>query len=243
MISDVSTILSDTSNTNIAKLKRGFVVKPFNSSEIYDLSRLNYKQPKLTITGMKNVAILYETEPFIIQTPRMLSFGINKWTSPEGNSSNSITFSFLNIEKDSKLQKFHKFLEELDYWALTEIQKKSWEWLSIKSISLEEIQANYYKVLRSSANNHPDYIKIKLRNSTSGYSTTFFNKEKEQIEYSNIDEVFTKGSFVRGLLQCVGLWFADGKFGLSWKLIQLLVESRSRIKPNFNECLIEESND
>jgi hypothetical protein len=209
------------------------ILKPFDNP--IDFSKITYKSPKMSQMGMKTVALSYNGSPLFIQTPRMLSFGINKSIYQEAFPSDSITFSFLNIENDQHLERFHKFLLNLDEWCLEETRKNSWEWLSVKSLEGEDLTENYYSLIKNSSNGYPDYFKIKLRNGVNGYTTSFFDINKEIIPSDIIETKFTKGSFVRGLLQCVGLWFREGKFGLTWKLIQLLVEPRI---VKMDECLI-----
>jgi hypothetical protein len=213
------------------------ILKPFDYP--FDFSKITYKSPKMSQMGMKTVAFLYNDLPLLIQTPRMLSFGINKSMFQEGFPSDSVTFSFLNIDNDVHLKRFHQFLKDLDKWCLEETRKKSWEWLSVKSIESKDLIENYYELVKSSSNEYPDYFKIKLRNGVNGYTNSFFDKNKEIISSDVIETKFTKGSFVRGLVQCVGLWFREGKFGLTWKLIQLVVEPRLVEKENKQEkCLI-----
>ena len=72
-------------------------------------------------------------------------------------------------------------------------------------------------------------MKLKLAETDSGFATSFFNMNKESIEASDVDGIFTKGTKVRALIQCIGFWIAAGKFGLSWKLKQMLLDPPTRI--------------
>ena len=42
--------------------------------------------------------------------------------------------------------------------------------------------------------------------------------------------MIAKGSHVAVVLQCGGLWFANGKFGVTWKLLQGVVKPRETMK-------------
>ena len=44
-------------------------------------------------------------------------------------------------------------------------------------------------------------------------------------------ELIPKGSEVKGLFRCNGIWFAGGKFGMTCKPIQLVVRPKARIMP------------
>ena len=43
------------------------------------------------------------------------------------------------------------------------------------------------------------------------------------------EDIFVKNTKIRGIIQCVGLWFAGGKYGCSWKIVQLKVTKQSAI--------------
>lgn len=193
----------------------------------FEVSRLISKPAKTNAMGSKNVPIGYmydkEYETMMVQTPRMLSFGINKFVYSE-ESYYSVTFSFIGIENDEKLKEFHDFLVKLDTWGKELALKNSWEWLGIKNISSETIDVNYHTNIKTSGKH--DYIKMKLRKGVSGFTTTFFNKDKEVIDNSDIELVFNKGSYVRALLECNGFWVSNGKLGISWKIKQMIVEPR-----------------
>jgi hypothetical protein len=49
------------------------------------------------------------------------------------------------------------------------------------------------------------------------------------IATDEVETFFNKGSRVRALIQCTGFWIAAGKFGLSWKLKQMIIEPSARI--------------
>jgi hypothetical protein len=72
-------------------------------------------------------------------------------------------------------------------------------------------------------------MKLKLMETETGYTTNFFNIEKQPIEASDVDNFFTKGTKVRGLIQCTGFWIAAGKFGLTWRLKQMVLDPPARI--------------
>ena len=46
---------------------------------------------------------------------------------------------------------------------------------------------------------------------------------KRQLIQDDLSNVLVKGSQVQALIQCVGIWFAGGKYGCSWKVVQMKV--------------------
>lgn len=213
----------------------------------FSVSNLTTAVPKVNQNGGKNISVNYKQESgntsLMFQTPRMLSFGINKWVDPKKPESDavcSVTFSFVGSDQNPKLQEFHDALQQLDEWAITTAQKNSWEWLARKNLSRETIETNYTRCIKvpldqttGEPNGKPHSLKIKLKSNEKGYMCTFFDKEKNVIESSNVDQVFNKGSHIRALIQCTGFWIAAGKFGLSWKIVQMVVEPRPGIGSSY----------
>jgi hypothetical protein len=72
-------------------------------------------------------------------------------------------------------------------------------------------------------------IKLDRARDSDDYTATFFNKDRTLITSADVESVFTMGSKVRALIQCTGFWVAAGKFGLSWRLKQMIVDPSSRI--------------
>ena len=48
-------------------------------------------------------------------------------------------------------------------------------------------------------------------------------------------ELISKASNISALIQCGGFWFANGKFGVTWKLVQCVVKPKPSLK---GKCLI-----
>lgn len=213
----------------------------------FSTSNLSTAAPKLNQNGGKNISVNYKQESgnssMMFQTPRMLSFGINKWVDPKNQAAEpvcSVTFSFVGMDQNPKLQEFHDSLQQLDEWVIDTAHKNSWEWLARKNLSRETIEANYTRCVKvpldkatGEPNDKPHNLKIKLKSNESGYMCTFFDKSKNVIPSSDVDEVFNKGSHVRALIQCTGIWVAAGKFGLSWKIVQMVVEPRPGIGSSY----------
>jgi hypothetical protein len=194
--------------------------------ESFDVTKLSVKPVKVNAMGSKSVDINYDGSPILIQVPRMLSFGVNKWTDTKDNSFYSTTLSFIGMERDEKIKQFYVFLSVLDGWGKQMALENSWEWLGCKTVSKETIEMNYSSSIKV-AENKPASAKFKLRKSTSGtYTTKFFTKEKNLIPDEEVDSVFNKGSYVRALIQCNGFWVSNGRIGVSWKVDQMVVEPR-----------------
>jgi hypothetical protein len=193
--------------------------------------------------GGKSINLYYKfpasQELITVQTPWMRSYGINKWFDPKDESAPpklSVTLSFFGEAEDPKITEFKTFLEQLDEWAIDTAHKNSWEWLKTKSAPRDTIAFNYTRSFKypldketGEPTGKPANMKTKLTNGANGYSAVFFNKDRVTIPTDSVESTFTMGSKVRALIECSGFWVAAGKFGLTWKLKQLMIDPPSRI--------------
>ena len=51
-----------------------------------------------------------------------------------------------------------------------------------------------------------------------------------QLNHNHPSELIPKASNVAIVIQCGGIWFANGKFGVTWRLVQGLVKPRATLK-------------
>ena len=198
---------------------------------------------QLNPMGAKSVGLNYkfdETQSLItVQTTWMKSFGINKWqdeSKPNDAPKLSVTLSFGGMDSNAEMQSLHSFLEELDNWAIDYVHKNSWELLKVKNTPRDTIAFNYTRSFKTPVDRttgeptgKPDNMKLKITHTGSDYSASFFDVNKKRIDADDVESKFTMGSNVRALIQCTGFWIAAGKFGLSWKLKQMIIDPPSRI--------------
>jgi hypothetical protein len=206
----------------------------------FSTENITFGASKLMPSGGKSIPLSYKQNDnvvnFVFVTPRMLSFGINSWRDPNNINVEpvySITMSFLGLENNPKLAEFYKAINSIDEWALDAASKNSWDWLSRKNLSRETIKSIYNPCIKvpldsitGLPNDKPHSIKIKIKAKDSGFQTTFFDKEKNVIPGTHIEKVFNIGSYTRAMIQCTGFWTTAGKVGLSWKILQMIVEPR-----------------
>ena len=197
--------------------------------------------------GAKSVALYEKTaegqRPISLQTQWCRSFGINKWPteqSPEDTTPPklSVTMSFDGQDE------LKAFFERVDEWAIDHVHANSWDLLKTKNVPRDTIAFNYTRCVKvpvdkttGEPNGKPATMKLKLTrdeapNVKTGmreYSAAFFNTDKQLIAADDVESFFTMGSRIRVLIQCTGFWIAAGKFGLTWKLKQAIIDPPSRI--------------
>ncbi len=198
---------------------------------------------QLNPMGAKSVGLNYKFDDcqslITLQTPWMKSFGINKWQDekkPEEAPKLSVTLSFGGVESNDDIKNLHDFLHELDEWAIDYVHKNSWELLKVKNAPRATIAFNYTRSFKTPVDRStgeptgkPDNMKLKVTRNGADYSASFFDVNKNRINADDVESKFTMGSNVRALIQCTGFWIAAGKFGLSWKLKQMIIDPPTRI--------------
>jgi hypothetical protein len=68
---------------------------------------------------------------------------------------------------------------------------------------------------------YPPTLKIQLRKRDGKFETAVYDDKKRPLTDVPLEDVLVKKAFLTALIQCTGVWFAGGKFGLSWKAIQI----------------------
>lgn len=199
-----------------------------------DFNAANVKLSKLRTldNGGKVVYLSYNDKPLVLQTPEMVApYGLSKWDNEgKGPAKYTLDLSFKGMDTRDLLKKFHKSLQDFDANMIKSGLEHSEEWFKKKYNSKEVVEALYTCVLRRAKDNkYPDTFKMTVPydNNTGEFKCKVFDKTtKEQLDVNSVN---FKGAKVTALVQCTGGWIAGGKFGSTWKIIQLRVEQSAKI--------------
>jgi hypothetical protein len=99
-------------------------------------------------------------------------------------------------------------------------------WFNKESMSAEVCEALYAPIMKVGKSEYPPTMRVKIPKKDDVCQTAFYNENRERIT-TDPEELLAKGTVVRGLVQCMGVWFAGSKFGVSWKLLQLVVKQKT----------------
>ena len=117
-------------------------------------------------------------------------------------------------------------LHSLDEFMLSEAVKNSPAWF--KGQKSREVLAELYtptvKFSRDQQGNvkpYPPTIKLQLRQRDGKFETAMYDSDKRPLTDVPLEDIIVKGTVMTALIECTGVWFAGGKFGLSWKAIQI----------------------
>jgi hypothetical protein len=202
------------------------------SSE-FDVTRITYSPIRTLENGGKVVYLSYNKgQRLILQTPEMVApFGVSRWSADKGGpESLSIDLSFKNRDSREKLETFYERLMALDKKLVDDGLENSQAWLKRRITSREVVENLYTPMVRfpkdrvtgEVIDKFPPTFKVKLPMKDGKIIVDTYDSSRNRID---IDEIVDnlKGARVTALIQCVGVWIAGGKFGCSWKVLQLKV--------------------
>ena len=214
----------------------------------FQSSAVKYKPPKITSRGGKDVQLQLNDRQLILQIPVMLTWGV---TERVDESSGRITGYDLALqfepEKFPAQRTMLSNLLEFQEKVVSDCVKNSSEWFGKSKMTKEVVEALMYPILKypkqKLANGQwgePDYnrnptMKIKIPYWEGVWNTEIYDM-KGKLQYRPVREgdvfessgtpltLIPKGCFIKGLIQCNGMWFTGGKCGLTWKLLQSCIE-------------------
>ena len=216
-----------------------------NASD-FTASSTGYTKPKANQSGGKSVGIInLNTKKAVrLQTPTLLTWGVNVYEN-EGKD-NSYDFSLQFPREDYQTEEtvkatnaFADFENKIKKDAI----ENSKEWFGKNISSSEVIDALWTPMLRYPKNaetGEPDTsraptLRIKMPVWEGDFKFELYSTSGTQVfpdeeGGGDFESILTKGSYTSALIQCGGIWFANGKFGVTWKLVQAVVKPKETLK-------------
>tara|TARA_X000001036_G_scaffold282501_1_gene262384 strand:+ start:2194 stop:3081 length:888 start_codon:yes stop_codon:yes gene_type:complete len=213
----------------------------------FDLGNIQFGAPKVNASGGKNVPIYNAAakKGLTLQTPLMLTWGVNEWTDDNsGRKSYDMSLQFPTEEyANDNTRQFLENMISLENHIKDTAVNNSKEWFNKAKMSPEVIDALWTPMLRYTKNKEtgePDKtkmptMKIKLPYYDQKFEFELYDNNGESIFNAHLNdnhpsELIPKASNVAIVVQCGGIWFANGKFGVTWRLVQGLVKPRASLK-------------
>lgn len=212
-------------------------------------SDMKYTKPKVNSVGGRSVGIVNSKTSSVLNlsSPLMLTWGVQSFTDDKsGKVSYDLALQFPNEGFETPATK--KFLDNM-----TAFEKKikedaitnSKEWFSKPKMTADAVDALWTPILKYPKNkdtleadtSRAPTIKVKL---------PFWDGAWKDLELYDTDmrpvfpdpmnpalspqDLIAKGSHIAVSIQCGGIWFANGKFGVTWKLFQAIVKPKMSLK-------------
>lgn len=213
------------------------------------VSKIEFGPVKLLGSGGKTANINFENRPIRIETPSLnIPFGVNVFDK-QGPPKFSVDLSLRGADDNTQIRALQDFLEAFDERMIDAGVENASKWFKMNNPDRMVIKAFYTPLVkvsrddRGNAKPYPPTFKLALRkkkdsapaaNQTDVFETQFYNAaektDKGEISKfapdATLEQVLSKRTQVTAIIQCTGVWFAGGKFGTTWKAVQLRVDSQ-----------------
>ena len=210
----------------------------FNSNNIM------YTSPKANPQGGKSVNVLNKLTKTSLRlsTPLMLTWGASDYVDEktgQGNGKFEMSLQFPTEEyKNEDTDAFFRNMLAFQNKVKTDALEKSKEWFGKVHKSSEIIDELFSPMLKypnQKGCREPDYskqpaLKIKIRRWDGIWKCEIYDEDNEPLfpspTNSNISplDYLKKGTTVACIIQFAGIWFVNGKFSISWNLVQAVVQ-------------------
>tara|TARA_X000000368_G_C23057872_1_gene724915 strand:- start:3309 stop:4259 length:951 start_codon:yes stop_codon:yes gene_type:complete len=207
---------------------------------------LTFTKAKINANGRKQVGILNtKTKKGVyLSTPLMLTWGVNEYLDDKtGSKSYDMALQFPNDEYNNpECVSFLKNMQQLEQRIKSDAITYCKDWLNKTKTSPDAIDALWTPMLRYPKDKETgefDYsraptLKVKLNYWEGEYKNTEIYDDSQMQLFPNDNdtlpmELITKGAHVATILSCGGIWVANGKFGVTWRLFQAVVKPRATL--------------
>jgi len=215
---------------------------PIVQSASFSTSKVSISQPKVLDSGAKLAYVNYgDARSLVMQTPSLPSpFGLNVFdkNGPPKYSLDLALRGYNGASPNPKVKAFYDALSALDDHMIDLGVKNSRLWFK-SDMKREIVQAFYTPTVKFGRDKdgnqtpYPPNVKLQLRRTRdgSGFEAEFYdeksktNPNAKPIKDIPVEEMLVKKVEVTALMQCTGVWFAGGKYGLSWKAVQVRLDS------------------
>lgn len=213
-----------------------------NVSDYNPSTDMSYAKAKINAAGGKNVSIMNSKvrKATYLSTPLMLTWGMTEFRDDKtGKVSYELSLQFPNADyPDEDGEMFLEKLKQFEEKIKTDAISNSKEWFNKPKMSADVIDALWTPMLKYPKNKEtqePDYTKapslrVKVPFWDGDWKIELYDVEERQLwpsesrTLSSPVELIPKLTRVACVLQCGGIWFANGKFGVTWKLFQAVVK-------------------
>jgi hypothetical protein len=173
------------------------------------------------------------------ETSGRKSYNVNLQLDREDDPANKALFDAISAFQDK---------------VLTDAVTNSKLWFGNSKMSRDVIEALFYPMLKFPKNKETDEIdetrnpsmKLKIPYWEGTYNIELYDMDKNQLfspqmsEEQSPVELIPSGSHIAGLIECGGIWFAGGRCGVTWKLLQAKVRQPYKIR---GFCMLDDSDE
>ena len=215
-----------------------------------------YTKPKVNASGGKSIGIVNSTsnKGLYLSTPLMLTWGVNEFVDDNsGRKTYDMSLQFPKEEyKTELLDKFLVNMQTLEARLKSDAIKNSKEWMNKSKMSAEVVDALWTPMLKYPKDkesgefdyDRPPTLRLKIPIWDGEWKIELYDMNQKQLFPNDAGllptDLIAKATNVATVMQCGGLWFANGKFGVTWKLVQAVVKPKQTLR---GQCFINLTSD
>lgn len=173
------------------------------------------------------VKLLYNKEPIQICSSTLYTpFGVKSLNKEWSNYAEYNLDCSLNQSNSETSVLFRNSIQKLDK-MIEDLVKENTSLFDSKNEKCDE-NFVYSPILRENGS-YPKLMRLQLSRDKNGNFESFIfdeNKQKIKIDENNINEVLKKGKCFKVIMECVKVWYYNGKVGSIWKIVQLKLSER-----------------
>lgn len=214
------------------------------TADNFDINKLTFSKVRTLDSGAKSAYVSYNGSKFYIQSAWEMTapYGISAPYSAKDAAPGapvtgdySIDLSLAGFDQDGEVADYYNMLQSIDDLMKAEGLKNKVEWLNKPKATADIIEDNYSPLVKPAPVDkvtglpkpYPPTQKLKLkRDKANNFTVAVFDPDNNKLG-GDPQKVITRGSKVTVISECGGVWFANGKFGLTMRAIQVIVHSAS----------------
>ena len=241
----------------------------FVKAKSFNPSKVTYDEPQTNKRGGKSVNLRLNGQPIVLQVPLMLTWGMTEWVDEVNGSVKYDMALQFDPDKSPSQAAFLKAMKNFEEKVKDDAVENCRKWFG-KKMSREVVDALMYPMLKHRKNKEtgePDLtanptMKLKVPFWEKRFNVEIYDMARQALylppKYGKGDEgnkapnqdptstpvdFVPKASYVKGLIRCNGMWFAGGKCGVTWQLVQIQVRPPTRLVGSGNCHIIDDSDD
>ena len=207
-----------------------------------DVSKLSFLPPKKNAVGGKSILVNYAGDRLVLQLPVLhIPYGVSDAANvvmDKGSKKSDpkppryvLDVSFRGKEDNKAINNFFEKIQEVEGKIKKEAFANRVSWLGdnyddmeplVNKLFSSNVRFDKDKETGKLLNRYPPTFRVKLPyvQETDNFNFDSYDMEGNEVDFKElIAKNNLKGAKSRLLVQLVGLWFAGGKYGCTWKVI------------------------
>jgi hypothetical protein len=209
--------------------------KPLKPQNV-DVSKVEIAPLKKLDNGANIAYLNYEGKPIYITTQELdVPFDGQWWPTDDNNGKWSVKVNLRKGDSDHLIT----LLQSMDSQIKQTAMENSVAWFKKRNMSADTVDTLYTPMLKEDIDpdsgeptgKYPPSMAFKIVKRDGNVACKVFGDNKMEFNvtdessdnFVNMTDLLKKGSKVKLLLRCNGLWVANGKFGCTWRAEQMKV--------------------